>query len=260
MRTEALAARSKIQPLTLPQVRLERWFFSFAGVAMLACVLVGFEQFYFHGRAYPNREITPPIRSLVIAHGLTMAAWILLGILQPLLVATGNRKVHRKIGVVGAGLAACVVAIGIPVGIQGMKHMPPEATLMGFSPAQFLAVPLLSLLMFGVLVAIAVWQRTRPAIHRSMMTAATLCTLSAALNRIDALNNLYVGTVFESFFGPFFMAVVLAGVLWGLRCVLVRSVDRWMGAGFAIVAVVSAAITAIAKTSAWEHLAIALMR
>jgi len=36
------------------------------GVAALLLVLMslGFQQFYLHGKAYPNRELAPPIRTL----------------------------------------------------------------------------------------------------------------------------------------------------------------------------------------------------
>lgn len=260
MQSHALALSSAEHARTLPRVRLDKWFFSFAGVTMLACVIVGFEQFYFHGRAYPNREITPPIRSLVIAHGLAMAAWIVLGIVQPMLVATGHRGTHRKLGMFGALLATTIVALGAIVGIKAVAYMPAEAAIMGLHPKQFLAVPVLSVLVFGALVAFAIVRRKTPAIHRSMMFAATMCTISAALNRIDSLNNLYIGTVFETLFGPFFMAVVLAAALWALRCLLVRSFDRWVCVAFGVVTLASLAITAIAKTPAWESVAEMLMR
>ena len=64
-----------------------KWFYAFAGLVMLVSAVVGFEQFYFHGKSYPGREITPPIRSLIIVHGIAMSLWSILILVQPLLVS-----------------------------------------------------------------------------------------------------------------------------------------------------------------------------
>ncbi len=74
-------------PNSVARVDLARWFYSFAAVLMLAAVMVGFERFYLHGRSFPDRPITPPIKGLVITHGVVMMGWILLFIVQPLLAA-----------------------------------------------------------------------------------------------------------------------------------------------------------------------------
>ena len=88
-----------------------------------------------------------------------------------------------------------------------------------------------------------------------MMLTATLCTISAALNRIDALNQLYIGTVWDRVFGPFFAAVVLAFLLLALRCILLRGLDRWLAAGVAAVTLLSAFIVWLARTPAWDSFA-----
>lgn len=64
-----------------------------AGAAALLLVLIfpGFLQFYFHGRAYPNREPAPPTRTLLILHGIGMSVRGLPFLLQPLLIVAGNR-------------------------------------------------------------------------------------------------------------------------------------------------------------------------
>ncbi|MFN0133857.1 MAG: hypothetical protein ACKVW3_15180 [Phycisphaerales bacterium] len=253
-------ARSAYRPAVAPAITggiprflavATRWFYSFAGVVMLACVVIGFQQFYFHGRAYPARPITPPIRLLVIAHGISMSAWIVLIVVQPLLVALKKRRVHMMVGRVGSSLALAILVLGVMVGVQSARVMPPDARIMGFDAKQFLAVPLLSVLCFAALVAAAIWQRRTPALHRAMMLSATLVTLSAALNRIDTINNLYVGTVWDRLFGPFFAAVVLGAVLLAIRCVLIRAFDKWLGLGVGLVTLFSMFVVSIAKTEAW---------
>lgn len=238
---------------------LDRWFFTVAGVLALVASLIGFEQFYFHGRQFPGREIAPPMRTLVIVHGTAMALWVLLVVFQPLLVAMSKRKLHMTVGRIGAVLAAGIVVMGLMIGVQSARVTPPEARIMGFTPKEFMAVPVISVLVFGTMVGIAVWKRKKPAIHRAMMLSATVGILSAALNRIDALNQLYVGTAFDRVFGPFFFAVVLGWLLVAARCAIVRSFDKWLTTGIAIVTLVSVGIVILAKTSAWNAIATMLV-
>ncbi len=234
---------------------LARWFYPFAGVVMLICTVLGFQRFYFQGQSYPGRPITPPIRPLIIVHGASMSLWILLGIIQPMLVASGKRKVHMALGRVGVAVAVSVLVLGIMVGVQSARVTPMEAKIMGFNPVEFLAVPLISVIFFAIFVAVAVWYRTRPHIHRAMMLSATMVTISAALNRVDALNNLYIGTVWDRLFGPFFAAVVIGAILVALRCLLIRAIDRPLATGWAIVTLLSAVIVWLARTPAWDSFA-----
>jgi hypothetical protein len=61
----------------------ERWFYFAASVALLVLTFIGFRMFYLEGRAFPGRPLTPPIRGLLIAHGILMTVWILLAVVQP---------------------------------------------------------------------------------------------------------------------------------------------------------------------------------
>ncbi|MFO0834753.1 MAG: hypothetical protein U0638_07270 [Phycisphaerales bacterium] len=232
-----------------------KWFYAFAGLVMLVSAVVGFEQFYFHGKSYPGREITPPIRTLVIVHGISMSLWSILILVQPLLVSLKRHKVHMTLGKVGATLAGVILVLGVMIGVQSARVAPPEQLIMGFNPRQFMAVPLLSVIIFASLVAVGVWKRKKPAIHRAMMLTATLAVISAALNRIDALNNLYVGTIWDHLFGPFFIAMVVGAVLAIARCIVARTFDRWLVGSVAGLILVSAGIVALMRTSAWDSIA-----
>ena len=55
---------------------------------MLIAVLVGFRHFFLQGRAHPGRELTPPIRSLIMVHGAVMTGWVLTFLIQTILIAT----------------------------------------------------------------------------------------------------------------------------------------------------------------------------
>ncbi len=92
-----------------------------------------------------------------------------------------------------------------------------------------------------------------------MIFAADLATLSAAISRIDALNALYFGTVWETWFGPFFMTQVLGAVLVALRIAVVRRIETPLLAGFAAQAALAFAICRFAPTDAWVSFARGLM-
>jgi hypothetical protein len=235
-------------------------FYSAVAVLLIALTLTGFRHFFFHGMSYPGREITPPIRGLVIAHGVVMSAWLLLFLLQPLLVATGYRRVHMAVGKAGVALAIGVVAAGLAVAVNSARVSPPEMKLWGLSPKQFMAVPFIAALLFAAFVGVGIWYRRRPDIHRPMILMGTFAAMSAAISRIDAINNLYLGTVWETVFGPFFATQILCGVLLLIRCAITRSFDRWFAIGFVVLTLACALIMLVAKTDGWNSFASLLVR
>lgn len=230
---------------------LNRWFYPFAGLVMLALTVIGFQLFYFKGQSYPGRPITPPIRMLVIAHGLSMSLWIVLFAVQPMLVALRRRRLHMALGRFGAMLALVIVVLGVVIGIASARVSPPEMVIWGLTPARFMAVPLISVAIFGVCVAVGVWKRRKPDVHRAAMLLGTLATISAAVSRIDAISHLYTGTVWERVFGPFFTTLLIGAALVAVRCVLARNIERPLVVGFAALSAASWGILALARTDAW---------
>jgi hypothetical protein len=245
-----LKADLKAKPLTA-----RRWFFAANGLITLALVLVGFKLFYFGGRSYPGRPIPEPIRALVITHGVVMMAWVLLFAAQPMLIALRRRRLHMALGRLGALIAAGVVVTGVWLAVASARTTPDEVLIWGMGPRPFLSVPLTSALIFGGFVGIAIWKRKRPAVHRAAMFLGTLAALSAAVSRIDPVNALYLGTVWERAFGPFFGALAIGGVLVAVRCVLARQVERWLVFGYLALVAMNLGIIAMARTPAWDAFA-----
>lgn len=232
-----------------------RWFYPMTGVLLVALTVWGFRHFFLHGQSHPGRPITPPIRTLIIIHGVAMTLWMLLFTLQPWLVATRRVKTHMNLGRLGMVIAAAVLVLGVMIGVSSARVTPPEVRIWGLPAKQFMAVPVISVLAFAGFVAAAVIKRRRSAIHRPMMLCATLAIMGAAVSRIDLFSNLYIGTVWERAFGPFFSTLVLAIVLLALRCALTRAFDRWLALGVALLIGVSYFIMKIAPTGVWDSLA-----
>jgi hypothetical protein len=237
-----------------------RFFYAGAAAVLLAITFIGFLQFYAHGKAYPGRPIAPPIRALVVSHGIAMSAWVLLMLVQPLLVLNRQYRIHMLVGRAGAVLAAGIFVLGLLVAVHAVKVSPPELRLWGLTYKQFLAVPVISITIFTGFVAIGVWHRRRPAVHRPMMLLATLAAIPAAIDRIDAITGLYRETIWGTLFGPFFGMLVLGALFFVVKWAVTRSFDRWYAMGYATLAVASALIMQLAPTPAWDRVASALLQ
>lgn len=237
-----------------------RYFYSCAAILLVVLMFIGFKSYYLHGNAFPNRPIAPPMRKLLLAHGTLMTTWMVLFVIQPLLVARGNRKLHMTLGKFGAVLAICMVGIGFLTAILSAKFTPAEVRIWGLPPKNFMAIPVFSITTFAVFVAIGIWTRKKPQIHRPMMFMAVLAMIGAAVARIAFLNSLYQGTILETMFGPTLMTIVLGFILFGVKSALTRSFDRYYAIGITAFTAIFWFCWTIAPTNAWLSVANALTR
>ncbi len=152
----------------------------YTGVIAFAAlvVFVGFApSFYLRGFFHE-----PALTSLMVAHGTVASAWIGLLLTQSLLVRTGNVHLHRRLGILGAGLAAAMVLLGVWTALVAAArgtigdrvHAP---------PLEFLIVPLGQIVIFGVLTGVALLLRHRPEAHRRLMIVATIHLTAPAVVR-----------------------------------------------------------------------------
>ncbi|MBL9175929.1 MAG: hypothetical protein JNL10_20465 [Verrucomicrobiales bacterium] len=239
--------------------RRSRLFYSMASGILLVLALIGFRMFYLQLQAFPGRPLTPPIRSLLMAHGVLMTAWMVLAVIQPLLVAGGRRHVHQVLGSVGTVLAASIVVVGYLVAVQSARVNPPDLKLFGLNQKEFLTVPLSGVATFGAFVFVGVWARRRPEIHRPMMFLASLSVIAAAMGRMPALNQWYAGTWLEHWLSAFVTTLVLGALLLGIKSVLERRWDRWFALGYCALAAVCVVSSLVAKTGVWVQFASMLL-
>src|SRR5437899_3521724 len=85
--------------------RLENLFFSGMAVLILGTVFLGSARSYYLAGVFK----APLPNLLVHIHGAVFSSWILLLIVQTSLVAAGRVDVHRRLGLLGFGLACLVV-------------------------------------------------------------------------------------------------------------------------------------------------------
>jgi len=255
----AAATAPATKPRTQGSRTLARWFFPFASLLMLVLMLWGFRHFYFHGQSYPGRPITPPIRITIITHGISMAAWVLLLNIQSLLIAGRKHKLHMKLGMISAFFALIIIGTGVKVGLDSARVSPPDMKLWTLTPPQFMTVTLGTMLLFTGFVAVGVWKRRKPDIHKPMMLLGTLAAMGAAISRIDQLSNLYIGTPLEPIFGPFLFAILIGLALLILHTLIHRKLNKAFAIGLAALTLACLIFMQLGPTPAWENFARSLI-
>jgi hypothetical protein len=152
-----------------------------SAVVIAAVIFVGFAK-NFYLRAWIG---TRPISVMVHVHGIVMTAWVVLFLTQTFLIAKGRGDVHRKLGVLGAWLAAVVVMLGVYTIWQSILRQQLNVSIGSFA-LLFVAFDGLSLLLFGSLVAVALGLRRRPNDHKRLMLMASVALLPPAFGRLVA--------------------------------------------------------------------------
>jgi hypothetical protein len=156
------------------QFTAERFFYLAMGLAILVTVFIGFAPSFYLRRG-------PPLRPLLLVHGLVFSSWILLFIVQTGLVAAGRTDVHRRLGVVGALVAIAMFCLGTLTALRSVAG----ATGPALQPSMtFLATPLFDMVVFPILVGTALGQRRVPQTHKRLMLIAMIAILSPATGRI----------------------------------------------------------------------------
>jgi FtsH-binding integral membrane protein len=169
---------------------LTRYFYLSMGLVMAGLVVWGFsrtvEDHLFHAN--------PPKPVLLWIHGAAFSTWIVFYIAQSVLVRVHKVSVHRLIGWFGAGLATVMVPLGCTVAIVMTRF--DDTVLHQKDVDQFLSIPFTDMIIFGALIAMAIYWRKKPEYHRRLIFIATCELMDAALGRFDFWFNhniFYVG-------------------------------------------------------------------
>lgn len=159
-----------------PRRNIEQRMYTVAALVAILIAFAGFARTYYLKLAFA----TPPLTLMQQVHGLVMSSWFVLFLVQVQLVARGRTDLHRRLGIVGALLAAAVLVVGTMTAIAGARlgHSP------GPPPLNFLVVPFGDMTIFAVLVGAALWFRRRSDIHKRLMLLSTVGILTAAIARI----------------------------------------------------------------------------
>ena len=178
---------------------LDKYFYFFMSLLVAAIVVWGFSHSVNANLFHPAL----PRPFLLWIHATAFSGWVVFYILQSALVRTHNVRVHRSFGWFGVALGAVMIPLGISTAIVMGRfdtyrlHQP--------GADAFLIVPFYDMLAFGVCLALAIYWRKKPELHRRLMLLATCGLLDAAFGRVDLIFN-------NSLFFLCVDAVILLGV------------------------------------------------
>ncbi len=160
----------------------EHRFFGVLAAVVAGTVLLGFARSYYlrpvlaPPPVLAQRELTPMIH----VHAALFTGWIVLLIAQVRLVAVRRVDLHRRLGVLGAALAALMMVSGTLTALHGVTRGVAPG---GVDPRRFLVMPLFALLVFAALFVAALRARRTPPTHKRLMLLATFALLPPALAR-----------------------------------------------------------------------------
>lgn len=167
--------------------RYDRVFYGGMGVLLAAIAVVGFAPtFYLRSwfGAPPTVSGSTELGPLAQVHGAVFTAWMVLFIAQTSLIAARHVKVHRRLGVAGAVLAAAMVVAGwlTATGAAARGAAPP-----GVDSLTFLAVPVFDLVLFTVFVGAALLRRRDKDTHKRLMLLAYISIIAAGVARLPGV-------------------------------------------------------------------------
>jgi hypothetical protein len=162
----------------------DRVFYSGMAITMALAVLIGFGPTYYFrlfAAEAPAATISgTPFTSIVHLHALVFSGWVLLFIVQAALVAGRRVKLHQRLGIAGAVLAAMMIILGSRTAIAAARagSAPP-----GVDPLAFLAIPLGDMVLFTIFISAALKQRRKKEAHKRLMLLSYIAILTAAVAR-----------------------------------------------------------------------------
>jgi hypothetical protein len=155
------------------------------GLLLLAAVVAGFWQTFF----FPDGT-AEPLEPYLVVHGVAVVAWFVLFAVQTLLVSSGQLAVHRRLGVLGALVAAAVIATSLFTILHIVDHwrgngidVEARRGLIGLIVWGDLG----ALVAYAALLVRGLHKRRQPDAHRRLMLLASFAIISPALIRIAGL-------------------------------------------------------------------------
>ena len=161
-----------------PAASTERRFFAAMTLVAAALVFAGFATSYYvwpitRGTHYSTgRPISPTLPLILHLHAALFTGWICCLVSQAALVTSGNVRLHRRLGRIGAVLIPLMVVVGLAAAVHGART--------GFNPRgpyrdalSFMFVGVTDVFVFATLSATGLALTRRPDVHRRLMLLGT---------------------------------------------------------------------------------------
>jgi FtsH-binding integral membrane protein len=160
---------------------LHRYFYFSMSLLFAAIVVAGFKRTVNDNLLHP----AVPRPFILWIHGAAFAGWVIFFICQSTLVRIRKVSWHRSIGWFGAGLATVMVPLGVTTAIIMARFDTVQLHQNQSDADAFLSVPFYDMIAFGVSIALAIYWRTKPELHRRLIFIATCGLMDAAFARFD---------------------------------------------------------------------------
>ena len=158
-----------------------RYFYFAMSLLFAAIVVSGFKRTVNDNLFHP--AIPRPF--ILWIHGAAFAGWISFFICQSTLVRIHKVSWHRSIGWFGAGLASVMVPLGVTTAIIMDRFDTVQLHQSKSSGDAFLSIPFYDMIAFGVMIALAIYWRGKPELHRRLIFIATCGLMDAPVARFD---------------------------------------------------------------------------
>jgi hypothetical protein len=157
--------------------REARYFYIWMAGACVAVAFLGFAPTYWARVAAGSFKAAP----IIHIHGWLFSSWTLFFFAQTWLVARGDVRRHRTMGLIGVSLATAMCIIGVLVVMRSMAH----ATELGAGLAgrEFAIVSLSAIAFFAICVVLAIANVGRPETHKRLMLLGAVSILQPAAGR-----------------------------------------------------------------------------
>ena len=149
------------------------------GTALIAAT--GFARTYYLRFLFHAPVLPPPVQ----IHGAIMTLWCVGFIVQTWLIEARQIRLHERLGIFMAALAAIIVLLGEILTVNGVAR---EGRLHQIGKFHYLlGINSVNLLLFAVLVGLGIAFRRKPDLHKRLMVLATVTLLAPAVARIVLL-------------------------------------------------------------------------
>ena len=223
---------------------LEHRFFLTIAVLFPVITVIGFAPSYYFKTAFNSPQLPG---MLVHIHGLVMSLWVVLFSVQAYLISSKRVRLHMTLGIFGVMLAGAVIVLGLMTGFAAASR---GSAFPGYTPAEFLLVPVIGIIKFAIIFLAAIYYRKNAAAHKRLMFLTVLIFLEPSIGRLPLPFIPSLGAVwFEG------VPDVIAMILLAADTYRNGKLNRAFAAGVTLMVLSGPIRSAFAHTDTWTHFA-----
>lgn len=228
------------------RIDAERRFYGRMAIMIAVIIFIGFAPSFYLFQMFSYPRPNPSLTVMTMTHGLVFTAWLALFYTQTRLIASGQRDLHKRLGVAGFGLATSMIPIMYFTAIHAIPRgsHPPIIDAVSWAAVPLLAIPPIALMLL-----MGWYNRMNAQAHKRFMLLATLMMVEPGLSRwpiFPPLMAVHFVTISLSF------ATVIPLLLWDRKTI--GSLHWATKLGLAAMLFGYFARFAVWKTQAWHNL------